>query len=225
MHITVQGTHSVRVDPERAELHLAAQVESGSRERALADVTRTANSLAETIAALEGVERHSIDPVRVSSWRPSDQNGRRLAERITARVSLVVEFTDFASLADFTTRVGAQAGVQLGGVAWSVTDATRERLEAEVMAEAVRQARVRATAMADADGGGDLEIVEMADPGLLGGPGAFAAGGHPEMRAMAMGMASDGGSVEIVPEKVEVSASVHVRFLRIPATASARRSQ
>lgn len=222
MHITVQGAHRVRVRPDLADLRLTALAESGTRERAIAEATRTANALADSLAALSGVVRHTVDPIRVSSWYPTDQNGRRLAERVSAQVGLGATFTDFEQLADFTARAGSLAGVQLGGVAWSVTPETRDRLEAEVLAEAIDRARRRALAMAHADGGGEVEILDISDPGLLGGGGDAPVAREAMFRAKGM---ADVGGVDVVPEDVEVAEVVHVRFRVVEKQAPLRRGR
>lgn len=221
MHITVQGSHQLRVRPERAALHLMVSAESGTRERAVAEATRTANALGAELAALAGVESHAVEPIRVNSWWPSDQNGRRLAERVAAQVDLRATFTDFDQLAGFTTQAAARAGVQLGGVGWSVTPETRLRLEAEVLAEAIESARRRARAMAAADGGGEVEIVEIADPGLLAGdvPLQLARG------ARDLSLKAEVTGVDVVPADVEVAEVVHVRFAVVEPTAKPRRSR
>lgn len=212
MNITVQGTHRVRVRPERALLHLMALAESGSRDGAVDDATRTANRLGDELEALSGVEKRTLEPLRVHAWRPSDQNGRLLAERVSAQVELTATFSDFDQLADFTARAGALPGVQVGGVEWSVTDETRDRLEAVVLERAIARARARALAMAASDGAGDVEITDIADPGLLaGGPEPTTVGG-PQFRALAAEAAGAGGELNLLPQDVEIFETVHVRF-------------
>ncbi len=223
MEITVQGTHRILVTPERAEVRLTAAAEFASRERAVGEATKTANRLGETLIGSVGVDSFRVEPVRVSSWRPADQNGRRLPDRVLAQVDIAATFTDFSELAAFTALAGTTQGVSVGGVTWSVTDSTRDRLEEEVLREAITRARRRALAMAKADGGAEVEIVEVADPGLLGG--ASDASGGRSFGSYAMKASAEVDTVDIVPEQVEVAETVHVRFRVIEKVAPPRRSQ
>lgn len=227
MLITVQGTHSVRVPPERATVHLTASAESGSRDKAVSDAARTANRVAETWASAkdDGLESYVVEPVRVHAWRPSDVNGRRLAERVSATVELSATFTDFAVLASFVTDAASRTGLQVGWVQWSLTEATRERVEAGLLTEAIAKARTRAQAMAAAEGEPDIEVVEVADPGLLGDMGAGTSGpGFYGASARALKADAGGGEqVDPVPEDIELSASVHVRFRAVDKPAPRRR--
>ena len=209
MQISVQGRHSVCVRPELADLGLTVVVESSSRERALAEATRTATEVAGELAALAGVLRHSVEPVRVRTWRPGDPSGRRLPERITAQVELRATFADFDALALFTESAATRPGLQVGGVAWSVTDGTRDRLQAEVLAGAIERARRRALAMAEAEGDGDLEILDISDPGVMDGAAEPLRG----MRSRAFAAdAMESAELEILPENIDISETVHVRF-------------
>lgn len=229
MLIAVQGSHRVQVRPERATLFFMVMTEAGSRDRALAEATRSANALAAQLGELAGVESHSVSPVRVNTWRPSDQNGRRLAERVTAQVDLTAVFADFDALAAFTARAGSTAGVQLGGVTWSITDETRDRIEAEVLTAAIARARRRALVMARAEGASEVEVVDIADPGLLGdGEPRFevaAAYGARSLKSDEGDEGDEGGGVDVVPEDVEVSETVHVRFQVVEKQARPRRGQ
>lgn len=210
MQVTVQGSHRVEVPPERATLSLLVLAEAGTREKALAEVTTTANALGAELAALAGVVSQVVSPVRVHAWRPTDASGRRLPERVSAQVDLTGVFADLDELAAFTARAGARDGVQVGGVGWSITDATRDRLEAETIAAALAPAHTRALAIARAAGASDVEVIEVADPGLLGGvdprPEATA------YRALASTGDFGGGGVDVVPADVEVVETLHVRF-------------
>lgn len=225
MHITVQGAHSITIPPQRADLHFGVETEAGSREKAIKATTATAEALGATLAGLSGVESHSVGPLRVHSWRPTDAQGRPQAERVTARVDLTGVFSDFEQLSSFAIEAGGRAGVQLGWVAWSVTDEERARVQADVLGRAIGQARARALAIAEADGGGDVEILEVADPGLLGGGDVTPAYAQEKFRAMAMSSDTGASALNIVPEDVDVTEVVHVRFRVVEKHPRPRRSQ
>ena len=109
-----------------------------------------------------------------------------------------------------------------GCTEWNtLTEETRGRIEAEALTQAIGRARRRAVAMATVDGGQDVEIVEIADPGLLGGQVVGAEPGV--MRQFAR--SAEAGSVHLLPEDVEVTEVVHVRFHVVERAARPRRSQ
>ena len=216
MKITVQGSHRTLVTPERARLSLAATAESGSRERAVGDASTLGNELAGDLKARvgAGVESCSVEPVTVQQWRPSDQNGRRLAVRVQAQVNLEAVFTDFGALAEFTATAGVRDGVRLGWVHWYLTDETAADAEEGVIGQAIGRARRRALAMARADGAKEIQIEEISDPGLMGDASALDAGALAPraMRAMALESAPE---VDVTPSDIEVSATVQVRFTTV----------
>lgn len=218
MRITVQGSHSTWVPPERARLSVSATSESGSREQAMTRASALANELATELKDLTGtgVETVAVQPVRVHEWRPSDQNGRRLAVRVQAQVELEAVFTDFDALAAWTARAGVRDGVRLGWVHWYLTDETAAEAEEGVIGRAIDRARRRALAMARADGAGDVEIEEISDPGLLGEAVADAGAPHGKgVRAMAM--MESAPEVDVTPADLEVTATVQVRFTTVDA--------
>ncbi len=215
MQISVQGEQRVRVAPERAELHLSVTKQGTDRARIVADVTENANRLAGELDALKAsgaVEKFAVEPLRTYAWKKNPAS----AERITATVDARVTFADFEALGRFSAELGNRAGIQLGWVGWSLTDATADRLRDECIAGAVGRARERAASMARAAGAGDLEIVEIADPGMLSSAEARTMlGGGRDMIAMsARGMKMDEpDAVEIRPEEIEVGAQLQVRFV------------
>lgn len=216
MRITVQGSHRTWVPPERARLSVSASAESGSREQAVTRASSLANELAAELGALSGagVETVAVQPVRVHEWRPSDQNGRRLATRVQAQVALEAVFTDFGALAAWTAEAGVRDGVQLGWVHWYLTDETAAAAEEGAIGHAIDRARRRALAMARADGAAEVEIEEISDPGLL----ADAPQDAPVARgARAMALMESAPEVDVTPADLEVTATVQVRFTTVEA--------
>lgn len=213
MKISVQGEQRVKVAPERAELYLAASGEHTDRAKVIADVTATANQLGRELEELKqagAVERYTVQPLRTWAVR----KGRSRVEQITATVELTADFADFEALGRFTSDVSGRDGVRLAWVRWRLTDATADRLRDECIAGAVERARQRAEAMARAAGAGTIEIVEIADPGLLGNPEPQVPLARPMMArgAMASPMADESESVQIVPQEIEIGAQLQLRF-------------
>jgi uncharacterized protein YggE len=156
----------------------------------------------------------AVLPIGTRSWRPWSDKGAVLPMRHAASAMLKVKFRDFRALAGFADTWGGVDGVTLGGVEWTLTEGEQKRVEQEVLAGAVAQARERAQVLATAAGGGPVRCVEIADPGML--PERSFGGGPPMAYAMRSGKAMDTGGgegIEIAPQDVEVEAVVHARFV------------
>jgi len=132
--------------------------------------------------------------------------------RYGAGASLSVKFRDFKALAHYAAELGGRPGVTLNGVGWSLTEVTKAKVEAEVLAGAVKRAHDRALVMAKAAGAVSIVAVEIADPGLLRDVVSTAETGY--HGAVTRGSAAGDGSedIQLVPEDIEVSAAVHARF-------------
>lgn len=210
MLISVSAEKTVRVAPERAELNLSVEFTGPDRARAVADATATAQAV---VASLKeaGVERPTVDALRTYT----SQQGR--AQRVTATVGVRALFTDLENLGRVVADLAEREGVRLGWVSWSLSEATENRLRDECIAGAVQRGRERAEAMARAAGASEIEITEIADPGMLG---AAEVQSHLEGRPM-MAMARSakaGGDVvpdplEVVPSDVTIGAQLQLRFV------------
>ena len=218
MRITVVGSHAWSIAPERGTVHLLVDLEGDDR-------AATSRSAAEVVDAL-GRDLHrlrqgsdapltwySVGPLVTRSWRPWGPDGQPMAPRFGASANLKAKFRDFTAMAEATTRWAEHDGVQVTHVEWALTDATRTTTEAAALTRAVEEARGRALAIAQAAGWRDIEIQEVADPGLLaaeppgGGTVPVASG------AMRMSFKEDaGGGGGLAPEDVRGEAVVHARF-------------
>ncbi len=216
MDITVVGTHKFAGKPERGTLSLSAGFESDAKDEAMRTTTALVNQLHDEFQTLKAahpspVTWFAVLPIRTRSWRPYNDKGKIVPMRYAAAASLRVKFRDFKALAQFGGEIGGRSGVTLEGVEWTLTEATKARVEAEVLAGAVKRARERALVMAKAGGAGDVVAVEIADPGLMRDVVSSVDGGYGGATART---ASSSGSedIQLVPEDVVVSATVHARF-------------
>ena len=220
MQITVVGSHSWSLAPERGTVHLHVDIEGDDR-------AATSRAAAEVVDALgRDVHRlrqghdapltwYSVGPLVTRSWRPWGPDGQPLPPRYGASADLRAKFRDFSALAEVTGGWAEREGVQLTHVEWALTEATRTASEAAALTRAVEQARARALALAQAAGYATVEVEEVADPGLLvapppvGGPVPLAGS---MARAVAFKAEDAGGGGGLAPEDVRGEAVVHARF-------------
>lgn len=213
------GTGSASLRPERATIHLTAGFEGpeprGPLDRTAELVRRLQAELSRLKATLPSPTTWSaVLPIRTRSWRPYSDKGNLPALVYAAAAQLQVKFRDVAALARFVEEWAAVDGVTIVGVSWTLTEATLQEQERQVLMRAVEQARDRARVIAVAAGAGDVRILEVADPGLLGGdrnatstPSAVAG------RVAGSATSTPPGAVDLSPQDVELSAVVHARFV------------
>lgn len=212
MHITVVGIGRFAQPPELGTLTVTAGFESADQGEALARTTELIAQLTERVRRLEAQDPSPITtcrvlPIQTQTWRPYADSGEVMPERHSASARMLVTFRDLAALSGFVDEVGGVAGVTLVGVDWSLTEATRDRTEAAVLAEAVARARSRATIVAHAAGALDVQFREIADPGLLGAGPA-----QEQVFAAFAREARDEAGIELAPEDIVTTATLHVRF-------------
>jgi len=150
MEILVEGCAERQVRPELGELQLGLEHEGDDREFVVDLTSDLARRFSEAVAPLHprAVVSWGLEPVRVCTWRSQ----RRGALRYRALAEATVVFRDFQALADFAVGWGAAPGVEVRHTSWKLTPETEQKLEDELLTEAVRAARRRADIMARAAG-------------------------------------------------------------------------
>ena len=214
--ITVRGRSSASEPPERGTVHATIAFEGPAMEPVYERVARDVDNVrrsVESLRAADGpVTRWSAQDLRTWSSRPWNQDGIRLPIVYHARVDIEVEFRDFTALSRWiTAHTNDTEGVRISDVEWSLSTRRDDELRRQVRTEAVEDAVRRAQQYADALHLGEVRPVAVADSGMLSAvpsPG----GGHDVglMRSMAVGSAPE---IELVPEDIEVSATVDARFV------------
>lgn len=168
MLITVEGRHSVELPAELGTLHLEVHCTDEDRARAMQTAQRSATRLVDELMGQAPVERHDVEAPRTWTEQRFDAQGQPAGIVHHAGIMMQVVFRDAVALSGFSARWGEQPDVQLGHVAWDLTEQTRRRHEDETLAAAITDARRRAAVMAAAAGAGEPTLVELSDPGLLG---------------------------------------------------------
>lgn len=215
--ITVRGDHEARIAPELAVARVSVRLDGAERAVVLSRATGIAMTLREEMQAHQdagAIAQWSSERVSVWSDRPWSQDGAQLPLVHHATIGARAEFTDFAALSDWVTRIADREGVTVEGVDWTLTPETERATERDVAGGAVRVAVERAEAYAAAIGRTSIEPLEIADLGLLGRPGND--GGGPQPRMFAMASADSGGrggpGLQFEPQPITVSSSVEARF-------------
>lgn len=157
----------------------------------------------------------AADQLRTRSTRPWNTDGKQLPLVHHANVNLRVKFRDFAAM---STWIGGHVadieGFRVERIAWALTEKRRIQLIRQVRERAVHDARDRAQLYADSLGLGTVVPVALADAGMLGAgvhPDGGVGSGRPVTRSAMAG--SDAAAVELVPQNIEVTASVDARFI------------
>lgn len=213
MRITFSGHAEADVAPERGTVHLSVAAQNLDQQAALREAENAANALLTDLKPLrEGpVTWYAMDAIATSSWQPRDQHGRAQARQYRAHCRAQVKFKDFFAVSAAVSRWGEQPSISVGHVAWELTDTTRERVEADVLVAALADAHQRASIAAGYLGQPNLRVIEVADPGLLGSGQEV---GPPTPMAFARGAAvsESGQGVELSPQEITISTTLHVQF-------------
>lgn len=198
LEIDVAGNAQRQVSPEVATVDFAAVVRGQVRERVHAEAVTLCGTMTEHLGELSaagtvGEWSNSTIAVHREDHRDSDH-------RYVTRIRLSATFVDVDALAGFLDRWAIVDGVEIGGVHWGLRDATRRRVEDELRAEALADARVKASAYAAALGVESIVPVRIAEPGTGGG-------------APMMMRAAAAPGLDLHPEDIAVGVTVEARFV------------
>ena len=214
LDITVRGSAEQHHPAERATVSLVAAIEGPDKARAFADAIAIQEPLSaqlKELVELHAVHSWSSDQVRVFSHRPWDGDGKRGAMVHVARVQVRAEFTDFERLSGFLDYWSGTDGVEVGEIEWDVSVKNRRAYETEIRKAAVDDAVAKAQSYANAVRRGKVVAVQIADPGMLAGPGD--AGASPFHKAAALGLSDGtGAGLDLAPEEIVIRVEVDARF-------------
>jgi hypothetical protein len=217
--ITVRGRFSAFQAPERGTVHATIAYEGPTMEPVYDQVARDLDAVKATITSLKTgdhgpVTWWSAEQLRTWSTRPWNQDGLQLPLVHHASVEIEVKFRDFASLSRWVGDHAANTeGLRVSHVEWALTSKRERELQRQARTRAVEDAVIRAQQYADALGLGKIRPVAIADAGMLGANLHPQEGGGAYMRANVGVGSSAAPEVELIPEDIEVSATVDARFV------------
>lgn len=215
--ITVRGSYSSFLPPERATVRATLGFEGPQMQPVYERVVRDLEAVKTSIAPIHDPEQGpvtwwSTQHVRTWANRPWNQDGKQLPLVHHASVGVEVKFRDFGELSRWVGRhVEGTSGFTLDGVEWALTEARKHELARQVRARAVQDAAARAQEYADALQLGPVRALALADAGMLGdGLRPMAVAESAYLRAS---KDMDGAAeLTLSPEDIEVSAVVDARF-------------
>lgn len=219
---TVRGQARREVNPERAKALLAVEV-TGAHRGEVWDQARAAhNDLANQAVALVNAKK-AVDwtalEVQVGSyyeWMPMRDNPGQSEQVRKYRASgdITVEFKDFTELGLWLAAVAELPNVEVRGVSWSLTEATKTNLHRKIRHDAVQDARQRADDYAADFGLANPSLTALFESGLYNGGDQGGGGGHPVMpRALMMAEATAAEpNVELKPAIIQVAADIVAVF-------------
>ncbi|KAK4976488.1 hypothetical protein LTR66_003405 [Elasticomyces elasticus] len=229
--ITVSGNAMLPHPAERALLEVFVSTEGSTEQSVTEKVTSTAGQVQEALRALSptdeteeakaaaAISHWSMKSLRTSSFVPYDSDGRQQTRRYTARADFEIRFRDFNVLGPFSTQLAAMPHVQMNGVQWILTDATKHALQSELRKMAARDALVRARDYAEALGLGNVRLLELSEgavSSLVSGAqtGLFRSQQPPQMQlAAGFGAPSnDRSELSFQAEEVQATAQVSAKF-------------
>lgn len=217
MQITVSATAESQQAPTRAVVQARVLTEGASPTQATSAASKVSEQVADTVREAESaqaLEKWSQNALTTWSSRPWKDDGTQGEPVFYASVNFAVTFTDFTVLAQWLASNGLVTGVEIQSVTWGLSEQELEQATALVQAQAVSNAHTKATTLARAAGYDAVCFTEIADTGLLSNAGSAESGsGYGPGGVMARSaMFKDSSALEVRPEDVTISASVHARF-------------
>lgn len=207
MEITVEGNSAAVLPAECVSVDLTIGFTGPSRDQVVRDTaaaSEVVRSLLDAVVADDGGSDARLTGLRTWTNIPYDRNGKPGHPQHVAQVRGSVTIKDLTRVAGFLGDLATTSGAQVAGVNWRLFDATRDRVQPEVLRGAFEDALQRARWIADAAGASDLKVASIED---RGGP-TFA----PPMKAMRMAMADSAPSFDLDPDDVQVAATLNVKF-------------
>ncbi|WP_413316279.1 SIMPL domain-containing protein [Agrococcus sp. 1P02AA] len=217
--ITVRGTAIERASAELATVTVRARASAASPEAAM-------RTVADAHERLVADARGHVQAGAAASWHADRAwishheewvgEGEPRRSVFTAAAAVTVRFTDFEALGAWIGAVGMHEAHEVGGIEWSLTDATERERSRLARTRAIADAVERAADYASAAGLATPVVDAIQEPGTISPPLPMAKGA-PRM-AMLSAEADAAPTVSLEAGEIEVGATVEVRFVADPAS-------
>ena len=212
IEVKVRGSHRVTLPPERGTVHATVSLEGAEPEPVFHAVENTLSHARHSIEVLYDTELgpitwFSIDQIVTSTRRPWTKKGEQLPLVHTATARMTAKFREFGQLGKWVSWSAGVEGLTIDYIDWDLTEARKADVEREARQAAVRNARDRAQDYSDALDLGPVTIRGISDSNLGD------QGGNYRMTMDAIAGSSSDGEALLVPEHVEINASVLATFV------------
>jgi uncharacterized protein YggE len=229
--LSVRGDATLTVSADSALLSAAIALSRASKPEALAEAAAALHRLTGALASLGGVALTVDSQDEVLTWlarsattwaetQPNKATGyNEPTGRITATVSLQITVRDFELLETLDAHLSSHEDLHVHQVRWQV-DSDNPGW-AQVRAAAIHAAIGKGHDYAAALGATVLEVLQIADAGLLDGDLRRMGAGQ----ALSASMFSGSGPADtpsLDPEPQELSASIDARLRATPVTLTAK---
>jgi uncharacterized protein len=202
--VSVQGEALRTVTADEAEIRFSVVTEASTAEEAARLNAQRMSAVVENLRGFGEVETqgYSIQPV-YDYWNTRDERDLRI-QFYRAQNTVVLKMTDFERVGDAIDSATQNGANSVSSLNFQLSDAARDRLRTELLAEAGQNAKARANSIAQ---GLDLRLgaVHTVSEGQVYFPGPMYA------RAEMMDAAGS-APTPIEPGSVDVRASVSVTY-------------
>ncbi|WP_121252710.1 SIMPL domain-containing protein [Nocardioides ferulae] len=217
VEITVRGTSRQFHPAERATVHAGVGLEGPEAGRVYDAVAEQFAVVQASIVSLHEPDRGPVtwwssQDVRTWSNRPWNKDGVQLPLVHHARTDLQVKFSDFARMSAWLSDMAGITGFHVEYVEWSLTVHRRQELARAARTRAVRDAQAKAQAYAEALKLGPIVPVSLAEAGMLA-EGLHPIGESSAPFTRAAKLAGGDAELQLVPQDIDVTASVDARFV------------
>lgn len=157
--ITVNGTGTVKVKPDRAQFSFGVDSRAATAREASAD---NAQAMQKLIAALKdaGIADANMQTDQVSVWPQTDSDGTVTGYTATGSVSVETSVARAGAIVDVASGAGA---TNVSGPSLTIGDT--DAYEVEALHGALADAKRKAAAVADAAGGSVGQVVKVVEGG------------------------------------------------------------
>lgn len=215
VEITVCGQALERASAERATVTVRSRWSAPSPEAAMRAVAEAHERLIRDAQGHEtsgAAESWHADRVWISHHEEWVGEGEPRRSVYTAAASVTVRFTDFEVLGTWLGSVGLHQTHEVGGIEWSLSEATERERSRAARTRAIADAVERAADYAAAAGLATPVVDGIQEPGTTAPPQPRSA--KARMETMAFAASADAApAVSLEAGEIEVRAAVEVRFV------------